>query len=123
MIVGRVSADREAVIPVVIQGRSGQTITLEAVIDTGFTGYLTLRPSVIAELQLPFRESVDFTLGDGNIVTFATYTASVIWDDQERNAFALASESGPLVGISLLYGSRVVMDIVDGGTVEITRRT
>ena len=42
MITGVVNADHEATIQLVIQGDHGQQETIEAVIDTGFTGSLTL---------------------------------------------------------------------------------
>ncbi len=122
MITGWISADREAVIPVVVQSVAGQTTTIEAVIDTGFTDYFTLPASMIAELQLPSREGVEFTLADGNFVMFQTYTLVVVWDGLEKSIPVLATEGGSLVGMSLLYGYRVVMDVIDGGSVTVERR-
>lgn len=92
-------------------------------IDTGFTDYLTLPPEVIASLQLVFRESVEFVLGDGSPVSFDTFAATVVWGGQERDILVLASEGGPLVGMSLLYGYRVIIDVVDGGSVTIEPKT
>jgi len=40
MMTGVVTAAREAVLQVHVQGPAGQT-TMEAVLDTGFTGFLT----------------------------------------------------------------------------------
>jgi len=97
VIVGQINADREAVIPLPILGLGGQRVDVEAVIDTGFTDYLTLPPETIASLQLAFRESVEFVLGDGSPVQFETYVATVLWDGQEKNILVLASEGGPLV--------------------------
>lgn len=122
MIAGQINADREAVIPLVVRSASGQERPLEAVIDTGFTDFLTLPPSLIASLQLPFWEAVEFTLGDGSTVAFATHIAIVVWDGQDREVLVLASEGGPLVGMSLLYGYRVVIDVVDGGIVTVEPR-
>ena len=42
MIQGVVNAALEAVIPLTLQGPAGQTREIEAVIDTGFSGSLTL---------------------------------------------------------------------------------
>ena len=42
MIQGAVNAAYEAVIPLTVQGPAGQTQDIEAVIDTGFSGFLTL---------------------------------------------------------------------------------
>ena len=105
--------------PLPILGTAGQEIQLEAVIDTGFTDYLTLPPALISSLQLPFRESAEFVLAGGSAVSFATYAATVLWDGQEKNILVLASEGGPLIGMSLLYGYRIILDVVDGGMVTI----
>lgn len=123
MILGQISADREAIIPVPVLDFGGQQTEVEAVIDTGFTDFLTLPPGLIASLRLTVRESVEFVLGDGSPVQFDTYVATVLWDGQQKNILVLASEGGPLVGMSLLYGYRVIMDVVDGGTVTIEAKT
>lgn len=123
MIIGQISAGREAVIPVTILGAGNQATEVEAVIDTGFTDFLTLPPVLIASLRLTFRESAEFVLGDGGPAQFDTSVATVLWDDQQKNILVLASEGGPLVGMSLLYGYRVILDVVDGGTVTIEAKT
>ena len=119
MITGQISADREAVIPVPIFDSTGLQRQVDAVIDTGFTDFLTLPPELIASLRLAFREAVEFVLGDGSPVQFDTYAATVLWDGQQKSVLVLASDGGPLVGMSLLYGFRVFMDVVDGGIVTI----
>ena len=55
MISGWVNAFREAVVRLPVQGARGREQAIEAVLDTGFNGYLTLPPELIAELGLPFR--------------------------------------------------------------------
>nr|MBC8228759.1 clan AA aspartic protease [bacterium] len=47
------------------------------------------------------------------------YLAKVLWHNQEREVLVLQADGGPLVGMSLLYGSRVTLDVVDGGDVII----
>jgi predicted aspartyl protease len=55
MITGVVTANHEATIPLVVHGVHGQQETIEAVIDTGFTGSLTLPPMLITALGLSWR--------------------------------------------------------------------
>ena len=50
MIEGFVNANLEAVVNVPIRGPAGQTREVEAVIDTGFNGFLTLPPSLVVEM-------------------------------------------------------------------------
>ena len=123
MMTGEINADREAELRLTVSDAAGRATEIKAVIDTGFTDYLTLPPELIASLNLPFRELNEFVLADGNVVAFPTYTATVIWDGAEKSLLVLASDGGPLIGMSLLYGYRVIMDVVDGGSVTIEAKT
>ena len=55
VIDGVVNAALEAVVSLTIQGPSGQSRDIEAVIDTGFNDFLTLPPPLVAELGLAYR--------------------------------------------------------------------
>ena len=43
----------------------------------------------------------------------------VVWHGEEREVTALESDAGPLVGMSLLYGSRVILDVINDGDVSM----
>lgn len=77
MIEGVVNATREPVITLAVQGPSGRAREIEAVIDTGFTGFLTLPPGLISELGLPFVAGNRATLADGSEVVFPSYGVNV----------------------------------------------
>lgn len=113
----------EAVIPVLVQDVTGRLLTRNAVIDTGFSGYLTLPLATITILQLPFLSSRVFSLGNNAQANFDIYKATLLWDGQERDIKVLASETHPLVGMSLLKGFRITIDAVDGGEVRIEKRS
>ena len=122
MILGQVNPRTEAVIPVMVQDAGGDLLTHSAVVDTGFSGYMTLPPSTITGLQLPFLSSRVFSLGDNAQVNFDIYKATLLWDGRDRDIEVLASEAHPLVGMSLLKGFRITIDAVDGGEVRIELR-
>ena len=82
MIEGVVNADYEAVIPLTVQGPAGQAQDIEAVIDTGFTGFLSLPSGVVVALGLPFISASQATLADGSQVTLNAYRAMVLWDGE-----------------------------------------
>ena len=54
MIEGTVNASREAVVPLTVASPAGRMQPIDAVIDTGFNGFLTLPAALVSELRLPF---------------------------------------------------------------------
>lgn len=92
---------------------------IEAVIDTGFTGYLTLPRTLINRLKLQQAGEQITILGDENRVVLKRHIAKVLWHGAERNVYVLQAEGGPLIGMSLLYGSRLILDVVTDGEVTI----
>ena len=121
MIHGIVSRNREATISLVVVNESRQTKLITAVIDTGYTGFLSLPSEIITELNLSWTGIDRGTLGDGSEVTFEVYAAKVIWDGEYRDIPINEAETDPLVGISLLYGYDLHIQTVEGGTVTIKR--
>lgn len=119
MMHGIVNQNCEATIRIVVGDTGAQRQTIDAVIDTGFTGFLTLPMTVLTRLNLqPYRREAG-TLGDGSVCVFDVYRGLVIWDGEFRRIDINASETVPLVGMSLLYGYRVQFDTIEGGTVVI----
>jgi clan AA aspartic protease len=121
MIHGVVSRNREATISLVVVNENRQTKLITAVIDTGYTGYLSLPSEIITELNLSWTGIDRGTLGDGSEVTFEVYAAKVIWDGEYRDIPINEAETDPLVGISLLYGYDLHIQTVEGGNVTIKR--
>ena len=119
MITGKITTNREAIIELEIIGSNQKRDKIKAVIDTGFNGYLTLPNDLINYLKLQLAGSRHVTLGDGNVVVLDMYFAKVLWHGQEREILTLEAEGGPLVGMSLLYGNRVLLEVVDNGNVTI----
>ena len=65
MIVGRVNAYREAVISLSVEGSGGRRREIDAVVDTGFNGYLTLPATLIQELGRKRPPNPTPAAGDG----------------------------------------------------------
>ena len=123
MITGGVSVNREAVIPLMVRGQDGQVRELEAVMDTGFNGYLTLPPALIAELGCPFVSRGSVILGDGRMEDMDIFAATVIWEGQARTVETDAADTDVLVGMSLIYGYDLRVRALDGGIVTIEKVT
>jgi clan AA aspartic protease len=119
MMNGRVDQNCEATIRFVVSNESEQKQVIDAVIDTGFTGFLTLPMTVINNLNLRLYSREEGTLGDGSTCIFDVYSGLVIWDGEYRYIDVNAAETDPLVGMSLLYGYRMQLDVIEGGIVTI----
>jgi clan AA aspartic protease len=121
MITGKVTLNREAVIEVQVSGPDQLQQRVDAVLDSGFNGYLTLPGHLVGSLNLPLAGNRSATLGDGNAVVLDAYFATVAWHGQARDVLVLQAEGGALIGMSLLYGSRVSMEVIDDGDVVIEK--
>lgn len=66
MLTGYVTSDKEAVIPIEVLGADGRIVQVEAGIDTGYSGFLTLPGRVIEDLDLTFVGPARAELGDGS---------------------------------------------------------
>jgi clan AA aspartic protease len=120
MITGAVTPERDAVIPVRLEDSNGNIHQARCVVDTGFTGWLTLPPSLIAALQLPWRRVGTALLADGSLTEYDVYEAWVDWDGRRIAVPVDEADSDPLVGMSMLYGYKLLIRAVDGGLVQIS---
>ena len=123
MIAGVVNAAYEAVVILAVQSPSGQTSETEAVVDTGFNGYLTLPPRLVADLDLPLVSTGSGILADGSVVRFDIHYCTVPWDRQQRLIRVNVADTTPLVGMRLLDGHSLHMDVEDGGRAVIEANT
>ena len=88
-------------------------------IDTGYNGYLTLPSRWVTALQLRFAGHRRATLADGSVTVLDVYLASVIWHGRQRDVLVAEAEGSPLVGMSILQGNRMTIDVLEGGEVTI----
>ena len=119
MTVGAVNLLRRPAINVALIDGNEQERSIEAHLDTGFTGNLTLPIAAIAQLELPFIGNTNFRIGDGVLTRFELYEATIRWQGDHRTINVLASEVFPLVGVGLLWGNNLSVDFRHGGEVRI----
>lgn len=119
---GAVTADgSEAILGVDVLSQSGETsLRVEAVVDTGFSGHLTLPPATVEALGLPVIGSAESILADGSVVMEDVCLARVIWHGGgERAVRVLVADATPLVGMALLRGSELRVRVEGGGEVTV----
>jgi clan AA aspartic protease len=119
MIRGTINASLDAVVRLSICGPAGRTRRIRAVIDTGFNGTLTLPPSLIADLGLPWHRRGIAELGDGSESVFDVYRCVIIWNRRRREIRVDGANTTPLIGMELLLEHEVKLAVRQRGAVTI----
>jgi clan AA aspartic protease len=116
-----VNPAREPVIAIQVRDINGTLHARNAIVDTGFTGWLTLPQDLINTLGLPWKELGAAVLADRTTVFCDVYSAALIWDGHDIMISVDESESESLVGMALMSGYRILIEDLDGGSVQIER--
>lgn len=123
MITGFVNVEFEPIISFSIRRADGKVFTQDAIVDTGFNGWLSLPPDSIAELKLKWKRRGRAILGDGSECVFNVYEAVVVWDNTLLTIPVDEADAEPLVGMSLMDGYQLTMQVFEGGQVELRKIT
>ena len=107
-------------LPVIFSLIGKPDIAIEFVVDTGFSGDLTLPASIVEELGLEFIESTTANLATDDEVELPVYGANVIWDGSIREVRVFALGKRPLLGTDLLNGRELVALFEENGFVSVT---
>ncbi|MBE8998068.1 clan AA aspartic protease [Nostoc sp. LEGE 12447] len=121
MIAGIVNVDLEPIISISICGSDGKIYTQDAIVDTGFNGWLSLPPDLIAQLNLRWKRRGRAILGDGSECVFNVYEAVLVWDGDILIIPVDEADSEPLVGMSLMEGYQLMVQVFENGRVELSK--
>ena len=102
-----------------VLGPNGEEQGIAAILDTGFSGFLTLPTSVIEALELPWLGRGQALVGDGSHQAFDLYAATVVWDGVPRPIQVASTETEPLLGVDMLYDHELRIQVVEDGVVAI----
>jgi clan AA aspartic protease len=119
MLTGTVTPRWDAIVEVRVGSMDGRAQAVQAVVDTGFTGFLSLPPALIADLDLPVVGLKTVELADGSQTSLFVFDALIEWEGQRRIVPAYEARGTPLIGMRLLRGSRLMVDVVEHGRVEV----
>lgn len=93
--------------------------SIDALLDSGFTGAISLPSEIVDELQLDWSGEHSVTLADASEVSVDLYEGFVSFAGVQHRCAVLATGDMPTIGMRLLEGSRVSFEAVAGGDVEI----
>jgi predicted aspartyl protease len=115
--IGYVNRDGEACVQVVVRSQTA-TLTVDAVLDTGFNGGLALPASKLRALGAREKRPVRMMLADGSVRTVRRYEAHVTLGPVARAADVV--EAGePLVGTRLVWGHDLRVACTAAGRVAL----
>jgi clan AA aspartic protease len=119
MIQGVVNARHEAVVRLRVRGPGGVESDVDLIVDSGFTSSLTLPTAMVTALGLARQSGGTAVLADGSVRQFDIFAAEVAWGGTWRAVLASAVGNESLLGMRLLAGHKLVVEVVPGGLVEI----
>jgi clan AA aspartic protease len=96
-------------------------VEMEAVVDTGFTGFLALPSDTVEAIRLPYARSMYVNLADGSTIEVAVHTATISWNEEVRAVEVLSTGTRPLIGTLLLDGNELTVHFEDAGLVTLNR--
>ena len=120
--VGRVVPSRGPIVQLSIQRPGDREREIEALLDTGFNGFLALPSSLIEEFSLPHLGREQVTLANGRVHFTRKYEVAVRFAGTVQSVEVV--EAGePIVGMALLRGYDLHVQCVDGGAVRLERHS
>ena len=107
-------------VSLLVAGHSREFREVEAVVDTGFSGWITLPDGLIRELRLTYYGPRDNVTADGRVIQLTTYSALAQWLGHLRPIVVHQTDSErPLLGTALLENCRLTVDMRQDGLVTI----
>ena len=119
MIRGRVDQRLRPVVRVDVIAAGGGTEQFTAILDTGFSGFLSLPADAIARLGFIPGPQTTVTLATGVRTRIRSWSGFALWHGRRRPIAVLETGGEPLLGMSMVEGSHVSMDAQVAGVVAI----
>lgn len=123
MILGHVTDDRDPLVQLPIVRSNGTRRTVDAIVDTGFNGWLSLPAAVISSSGFRWLRLGRAILADGRETYFNVFDGRVDWDGAIVRVPVDESESDPLIGMMLMDGFELTLHAVRGGLLTLTKST
>lgn len=102
MILGHIDENWQALVPLVVLHKA-KTETIEFLVDTSFTGFLAITPSLVQTLGLSVIDIQRGMTADGRVSFFDVVDVCVIWHDRPKIIRAQVLDE-PFIGTRLLSG-------------------
>ena len=82
---------------------------------------MLFRSDLITQLDLKWKRRGRAILGDGSECVFNVYEAVLVWDGNFLTIPVDEADSEPLIGMSLMEGYQLIVQVLENGLVELQR--
>ena len=106
-------------VPIVVAGPRGTKKSFDALLDTGFDGALSISRRDVELLDLRFLSDRIMVLADGTEHDSAVFAGRVYFAGEWREVPIMDSGDDAMVGLQLVYGARLTLDVVLDGDVDL----
>lgn len=111
--------DGFARVPLALPLRGGGERRVEFVVDSGFEGDLSAPPALLSGLDVVFAGELPFLLADLTYRERPVYQMILDWQGEELTVEVIGMDGNPLLGVGLLRGNAVHMEMEEGGEVAV----
>ena len=119
MISGTVWPNRRATVAVELRAADGQFRSCDFILDTGFDGDLSLPTQILQRLDVSPEFERIIELADGSRTTVRGWSGTALWDGTPRTIIIMELAGEPLLGMNLLWQSRITLETRADGPVTI----
>jgi clan AA aspartic protease len=120
MMTGNVNSKLQPTISLSLIAPDGTEFELDALIDTGFSGDITLPIETIRQMGLTFYVQDVHTIGNNQDAAFNVYTgAKVYWHQKDVDVLVMEVEGESYMGMELLEGSSLFVEAKPNGKVRV----
>ena len=119
MMHGRVNSKYEAMLPLTLIAADGSERTFTALVDTGCSAEVIVSSAEVALLGLPFKNVMDVTQADDEVVLAYIYQGEALWQGSRRPVDVVCLGKSVLIGMRLMRTHRLNIDVNVGGKVEV----
>jgi len=119
MISGTVTTTFDALVPLTLVNEDGIQRDIDAVIDTGFSGWLSLPLDLIDEMEFSWRHLAWVILADDSEAPCDVYDGAVFWNENTRRIPVDCGGQTPLIGMRLLENHMLQVMVTPNGSVTI----
>src|SRR5205823_4289669 len=99
--------------------KSGGERAVDFIVDSGFEVDLALPTDMLTGLDVVYAGEYPFALADLTYRTRPLYRMLINWQGEDRVTEIVEMDGNPLLGVGVLLGNLVQMEMTDGGEVLV----